>query len=267
MATPRSFITPYRMPEPKGSKAKSDGSFFQRHKRKLSVFLILLFLFCSGAFAWRAYANHRKYLELKQLALTPRGKGDPKQFGEFRDRMRELPEGYRREFFQEMGARRELEEIRRMKAFFALSQEEQQKELDRRIAEEQRRAKEWAARRKQREEDAKKGKTDGNGKGDATAKSGGGGNGGNNGNGPGNGGGRGGPGGGQGGGQGGPGGGGPPGGGPGGFGRNQAPLARFDRGSSESRALRDAYQQVMNQRRSQLGLPPQTGRGGGRMRT
>jgi hypothetical protein len=224
---------------------------------RISLIVLLLLLIVSGsAYGWWALSNQRKLSQLQQemaAAMEAGQRRDPanrERFREIREQINALPEDYQKQFRQGMRERFQAEMKRRMDEYYALSKEDRRKELFKRIAEDEKRRKEWEARRKQREAS---GETR-----NASASRGGGG-------GPGGRGGAGGPnGGGNGsGGQGNGGQGNGQGGSPGGRGGGLA--ARLDNSSPEMRAQMAGYMRDMNQARLQSGLPPVIGhRGGGR---
>ena len=166
-------------------------------------------------------------------------------FGTVMQKMRDVPREYRE---QQMGRLWEARERAEMGSYFALPPDKRQAELDRRIKVDEDRRKAWQADRERRDPrrgDARTASTGGD---------------------------RGGPGGGTGagagGGGGGPGGGG---GGPGGGGggppssrrssgteqsRNERSKQRIDRSTPEQRAQQSEYRRALEERRTQLGIPP-----------
>ncbi len=159
-------------------------------------------------------------------------------FGTVMQKMRDVPREYRE---QQMGRLWEARERAEMGSYFALPPDKRQAELDRRIKADEDRRKAWQADRERRDQQ----------RGDARTASTGGDRGG-----PG-----GGAGGGAGGGGGGPGGAGgrPPGGRRGGGteeSRNERSKRRIDRSTPEQRAQQSEYRRALEERRTQLGVPP-----------
>jgi len=215
----------------------------KRFLRVVAV-LALLLLFCvSVAWAWGSYKNHKKVRDLKtqMAALAPEEQGWGPPSEDRRDlfrQARDLPDGYRQEFFYEMRTEREAREKDRLRNFFAMSKEEQNKELDKQIAAEEKRNKDREASRKRREAERAASGQNGNGSGNNGSNSN---NNGNNQNGNGSNG------------QGGPGGG--PG---GGFGRGGSLAQQLDRGDPELRSMMGQQRVMSAQRRIEQGLPPST---------
>lgn len=222
-------------------------------KVKISVGVaLILLLLVATTYGWRSFSNNRKLSELQAKAVEvmdqprtegERGRGGFEAFRELNEQVRELPEEYRREFYESMGRMRERRFEKELDAYFAMSTLERRKHLDKQIAEGEKRRKEFEARRQQRE--AQGGGQSGNRGGNAGVAQGG-----RSGGGP------------PGGGQAGPpregrGPGGPPGG-------RWSMSARLDRSTPEMRAKMTEYRRDMEQRRKELGLPADGGWRGGR---
>ena len=200
----------------------------------LGIVVAVLFLF-AATYGWRAYANGRKLDQLQVKAQEafsqpPAAGGERGRFEGFREirgEVEALPESYQQQFRQSMGNMFQQREEKRYDDYFKLTKLERKKHLDKKITEDEKRRKEWQARRTQRDSQRAQG-------------------------GPANGGtagGRGGPGG-----PGGPPNGGRGGGGPGRWGGGGL-SARLDSTSPEFRAKRTEYRRDMEQRRKELGLP------------
>lgn len=200
--------------------------------------VVILLLFTGTIYGWRSYSNSRKLADLKakvkEMAETPpeRGPREPgadrgSGFREIRDQVRELPESYQQQFRQSMANSFQSREERRLDDYLKLSKVERRKYIDKEIAEQEARRKEWEARRQQRQASGENNRGNGGPRAEGGR----------------------GPGGGE-----GARGGGPPRGNWGGGGRGMS--ARLDNSTPALRAKRAEYRRDMAARRAQLGLPP-----------
>jgi uncharacterized membrane protein YgcG len=230
------------------NKQGSGGRFL---KRAAVALLILFLLAMPTLWAFGFFSSPRAVVEVKQLVdqqvaeydRVARGEvpyGDSPSSGAIYEKMRDMPREYREQIGPQMGRLGEARERAEMASYFAMPPEKRQAELDRRIKADEERRNAWQAEREKRDQQrAARGEQASDG------------------------GGRGGPGGG------GPGGGGPGGGGggPGGGGgggrsggteqsRNDWAKRRIDQSSAEERAQRTEYRRAVDERRTQLGLPP-----------
>ena len=219
----------------------------------LALFVVFV-MWASGAFSTppeilevRSAVN----LEIEELNKVARNEkpfsSDFSGTGKVFETMRNLPPEMRDDARAEMERLFNARERAETQSFFALPPQDRQKELDRRIKEEEDRRQAWMKQREERaaQRDAERPRDRENGQGQGREGRG------DRGDRAGGGGGRGGPGGG--------------GGGPGGRGgseeaRNAARKARLDGSSAEERAQRTEYRRQIEDRRKALGLPP--GRGG-----
>ena len=139
--------------------------------------------------------------------------------------MREVPEAYREQAREEIGRLFEARERAEVDSFFGMPPERRTAELDRRLRAEEQRRKAWQARRDEQRDASGDGRPSSDG-GSGQSRTGGGGR------------------------------------STGGWGnateegRNQRAKARIDRSSAESRARRNEYRRVKDQRRIELGLSP-----------
>ena len=241
------------------NKQGSGGRFLKR----AAVAMLLLFLVAMPTlWAFGFFSGPKAVVEVKQLVdqqvaeydRVARGEvpyGASPSSGAIYEKMRDMPREYREQIGPQMGRLWEARERAEMGSYFAIPPEKRQAELDRRIKADEDRSKAWQAEREKRDQQrAARGEqaSDGGGRG---GPGGGGGS-------PGGGGGGGGS---PGGGGGSPGGGG---GGPGGGGRgrgteqsrNDWAKRRIDQSSAEERAQRTEYRRAVDERRTQLGLPP-----------
>jgi hypothetical protein len=225
--------------------------------------MLLLFLVAMPTlWAFGFFSSPKAVVEVKQLVdqqvaeydRVARGEvpyGASPSSGAIYEKMRDMPREYREQIGPQMGRLWEARERAEMGSYFAMPPEKRQAELDRRIKADEDRGKARQAEREKRDQQrAARGEqaSDGGGRG---GPGGGGGS-------PGGGGGGGGS---PGGGGGSPGGGG---GGPGGGGRgrgteqsrNDWAKRRIDQSSAEERAQRTEYRRAVDERRTQLGLPP-----------
>lgn len=225
--------------------------------------LVLFIMWASGAFSTPPEVLEVRSAVNLEIAEYNKMARNEKPFssdfagtGKVFETMRNLPPERREDARAEMERLFEARERAETQSYFALPPQDRQKELDRRIKEEEDRRQAWMKQREERQaqRDAERGRDGQNGQGrqgEGRGDRGGRGLGG-----------VGGPGGGGGGGPGGPGGGGP-GGGRGGSeeARNAARKRRLDGSSAEERAQRTEYRRQVEDRRKALGLSP--GRGPG----
>jgi uncharacterized membrane protein YgcG len=207
--------------------------------------MLLLFLVAMPTlWAFGFFSSPKAVVEVKQLVdqqvaeydRVARGEvpyGASPSSGAIYEKMRDMPREYREQIGPQMGRLWEARERAEMASYFAMPPEKRQAELDRRIKADEERRNAWQAEREKRDQQrAARGEQASDG------------------------GGRGGPGGG--GGSPGGGGGGPGGGGSGGTeqSRNDWAKRRIDQSSAEERAQRTEYRRAVDERRTQLGLPP-----------
>jgi hypothetical protein len=218
-------------------------------KRKKAIIAVIVLLLISFL-GWKLWA--RSGNDANEVARLQKAMEDLKTPEDWQKFNNGLTPDQREKLREAWGERREKREQKEVDGYYETPPEKRQEYIDRKIAEEEKRRKEWADRRAQR--------------GQGTGGQGGGRPGGQGPGGPG------GPGGGPPGGQAGPGGGGN---GPGGAQRGGSPVRspeansqrlnkRLDRTSATQRAQATAYRQAMAARRAQLGLPPMGPPGGGR---
>lgn len=201
----------------------------QKNARRAVLALALLLFCCGAAWAWQSYSKYRTYRKIADQAIGLVGKpGSEYDIDMLRE---QLPNGYFQRFSDLIDVQRDRVEDQRMLDFFGMSKEEQYAQLDKDIAEEDRRNKRREEWRKQRDAEraaasaSKQSSGSGNsGAGSSNSQNSSAGNSGNSGG--------------------------------GGGSRSRLLSARLDNSTPQHRAMRAAYRTMMNERRAAVGLPP-----------